>query len=232
MRWPLVAVAMSLLCDAIGSERRPDDWRSSCANCKQCSSDNGCVRCAERLFLLLRRRGTSQHGSCLHVCPQGYFGQRGRHHNRCLKCRSANCEHCFGRDFCTQCERDFRLHDGRCLSVCPEGTFARKRRCEDECVPAPWSEWSEWSEWSACLRDGAPCGFSWGRQSRTRGSERTPSPDRTTCPPRSETRKCRIKTRCPAGVRSWGRRGRGRQRQQKPLWMLASSNTSNARNIF
>ncbi|XP_077385193.1 R-spondin-4 [Festucalex cinctus] len=235
MRLTLVAIAMFLLCDAIGSERRPDDWSGSCANCKDCSGDNGCVRCAERLFLLLRRHGMSQHGSCLQACPKGYFGQRGRHVNRCLKCRSANCERCFARDFCTQCKSGFRIYNGRCLSACPDGTFARDdHQCLDECVVAPLSEWSAWS---VCLRDGAPCGFRWGRQGRTRESaapaDRAPaSPQRTACPSRRENRKCRMKRRCPTGDRSWRRRGRGRQRQQKPLWMLASSNTSNARNIF
>ncbi|XP_077458315.1 R-spondin-4 isoform X2 [Stigmatopora argus] len=49
-----------------------------------CSAANGCVRCADRLFLLLRRDGVSQRGTCLIACPVGYFGIRGRHVNRCM----------------------------------------------------------------------------------------------------------------------------------------------------
>ncbi|XP_049590258.1 R-spondin-4 [Syngnathus scovelli] len=244
MRLPLVAIVMSLLCDAIRSVNRPyaeQDWLQSCTNCKECSRDNGCVHCAERLFLLLRRHGVAQHGSCLHACPTGYFGQRGRHLNRCLKCRSANCERCFGRDFCTRCKLGFHLFSGRCLTVCPSGTLANNSQCLDDCVLASLSEWSAWS---ACLRDGAPCGFRSGQQSRTRESappkhtppehappERAP-PERTTCPLHRETRKCRMTMMCPAGTRRPRTRGRGSDHPKKPLWMLAISNASNVRNIF
>lgn len=55
-----------------------------CQSCLECSQDNGCVRCPERLFLSLQRKGMSHHGTCLHACPAGHFGQRGRDVNRCM----------------------------------------------------------------------------------------------------------------------------------------------------
>ncbi|XP_061642125.1 R-spondin-4 isoform X1 [Phyllopteryx taeniolatus] len=233
MRLPLVALAMSLLCDTIGSQGRPDaqqDRSEGCRNCEECSRDNGCVRCAERLFLFLRRDGMSQHGTCVHACPKGFFGQRAREVNRCFKCRSVNCEHCFSRDFCTQCKSGLPLYNGRCLSVCPTRTFAHNGECLDECVSTPPSGWSVWS---VCLRDGAPCGFRWGRQTRTRGSaapKEAPGPDRTGCPSQSETRRCRMKRRCPKDGRR--PRARGREGPQKPLWMLATGKDGNAVGIF
>ncbi|XP_019715999.1 R-spondin-4 [Hippocampus comes] len=235
MRLPLVAIAMSLLCDAIRSQSRWDaerDRSGSCANCKECSHDNGCVRCAERLFLLLRRRGVSQHGSCLTTCPEGYFGQRGAHLNRCLKCRPANCERCFGRDFCTRCKSGFRLYNGRCVNDCPAGTVKNDAQCLDDCTLVPLTEWSAWS---VCLRNGAPCGLRLGQQTRTRESvapDLTPSPDRTACPSRSQTRSCRMSAACPTDSRRPRTRGRGRKRKPKPLWMLANSKASDARNVF
>ncbi|XP_061687499.1 R-spondin-4 [Syngnathoides biaculeatus] len=225
MRLSVVALAVSLLCDAIGSPGRTHDQQDqpgACQNCEECSRDNGCVRCAERLFLFLRRDGMSQHGTCVHACPKGFFGQRARDINRCFKCRSANCEHCFSRDFCTQCRSGFPLYNGRCLTSCPAGTRAHDAQCLDECVLTPASEWSAWS---VCLRDGAPCGFRWGRQTRTRGS-----PERTGCPSHGETRRCRMKRGCPKDGRR--PRARGRQRPGKPQWMLAAGKDGNALDVF
>ncbi|KAG7236850.1 hypothetical protein INR49_000154 [Caranx melampygus] len=54
-----------------------------CRSCLECSRDNGCVRCPERLFLFLQREGMSHHGTCLHACPAGHYGQRGKDINRC-----------------------------------------------------------------------------------------------------------------------------------------------------
>uniref|UniRef100_A0A8C9XJA6 R-spondin 4 n=1 Tax=Sander lucioperca TaxID=283035 RepID=A0A8C9XJA6_SANLU len=134
-----------------------------CRSCLECSRDNGCVRCPERLFLLLHREGMSHHGTCLHACPAGHYGQRGKDINRCMKCRSLDCEHCFSRDFCTKCKPGFQLYKGKCLTRCPGGTFAHQTDCV-ECIFI-----SQWSDWSICLRDGVPCGFRWGKQTRTRG---------------------------------------------------------------
>ena len=66
----------------------------------------------------------------------------------------------------------------------------------------------DWSEWSVCLRDGAPCGFRWGRQTRTRGG-RTPEENAARlCPSHNETQRCRMKKKCPTGEEGRdGRRG-------------------------
>uniref|UniRef100_A0A3B4YRY2 R-spondin 4 n=1 Tax=Seriola lalandi dorsalis TaxID=1841481 RepID=A0A3B4YRY2_SERLL len=159
-----------------------------CRGCLECSRDNGCVRCPERLFLFLQREGMSHHGTCLHACPAGHYGQRGKDINRCMKCRSVDCEHCFSRDFCTKCKPGFHLYKGKCLTSCPEGTLPHNTDC------------LEWSEWSSCLRDGVTCGFRWGKQTRTRGGSRTPEEKAASlCPSHSETQRCRLRKKCPTG---------------------------------
>ncbi|XP_029286605.1 R-spondin-4 [Cottoperca gobio] len=168
-----------------------------CRSCLECSRDNGCVRCPERLFLFLQRDGMSHHGTCLHACPAGHYGQRGKDINRCMKCRSLDCEHCFSRDFCTKCKSGFHLYKGKCLSRCPAGTFSHQTDCLEDCLLAPLGNWSDWS---VCLRDGVTCGFRWGKQTRTRGAEqsgRTPEEKAASlCPSHSETQRCRMKKKC------------------------------------
>ncbi|XP_061730411.1 R-spondin-4 isoform X2 [Nerophis ophidion] len=240
MRLSLIPMVFSLLCDVIRTERsgvqRPaaHQGRSQgCRNCQECSHDNGCTRCKEHLFLFLQRDGMSHHGTCLHACPVGHFGQRGRDINRCLKCRSMDCEQCFSRDFCIKCKPGFQLCKGRCLNRFPEVTSAQHNHCLGEEHPAesePWAKnedcnldpLAEWSRWSICLRDGAPCGFRSGQQMRIRGSARPgPSP----CPSQSQTRKCRMKKRCPTERRRTKAIGFGRKQERKRVWMLANSST-------
>lgn len=60
------------------------DTAEDCRTCLECSRDNGCVRCPEKLFLFLQRDGMSHHGACLHACPAGHYGQRGKDVNRCM----------------------------------------------------------------------------------------------------------------------------------------------------
>uniref|UniRef100_A0A3P9QH40 R-spondin 4 n=1 Tax=Poecilia reticulata TaxID=8081 RepID=A0A3P9QH40_POERE len=168
-----------------------------CQSCLECSRDNGCVRCPERLFLFLQRKGMSHHGTCLHSCPNGHFGQRGRDVNRCMKCRSSDCELCFSRDFCTKCKPGFKLHKGKCLIQCPEGTFAHQTDClVINCDQSPWSEWS------VCVRDGATCGFRWGKQTRVREKATEKA---SVCSPQRETQRCRMKKKCPTGKRERSR---------------------------
>ncbi|XP_060926008.1 R-spondin-4 [Limanda limanda] len=201
MHLRLVAMVMSLLCEVIRSgsgvvqkQSAPRETSDDCRSCLECSRDNGCVRCPERLFLFLQRDGMSHHGTCVHACPAGHYGQRGKDINRCTKCRSLDCEHCFSRDFCTKCKSGFLLHKGKCLTSCPKETFAHQTDCVDNCLFAPLGDWSEWS---VCLRDGAPCGFRWGRQTRTRGG-RTPEENAALlCPSHNETQRCRMKKKCP-----------------------------------
>uniref|UniRef100_A0A3Q3EQR4 R-spondin 4 n=1 Tax=Labrus bergylta TaxID=56723 RepID=A0A3Q3EQR4_9LABR len=191
-----------------GSHSR--ETSDDCRSCLECSRENGCVRCPERLFLFLQREGMSHHGACLHACPTGHYGQRGKDINRCMKCRSADCEHCFSRDFCTKCKPGFQLYKGKCLSRCPPGTFAYHTDCFDNCLLAPLGEWSDWS---TCLREGVTCGFRWGKQTRTRGaggsSVRVTSEEKppSLCPPNSETQRCRIKKKCPTGEKERKKEG-------------------------
>ncbi|XP_028302173.1 R-spondin-4 isoform X2 [Gouania willdenowi] len=204
------------------------DTLEDCRSCLECSRDNGCVRCPERLFLFLQREGMSHHGTCLQACPAGHYGQRGKDINRCMKCRSLDCEHCFSRDFCTKCKPGFQLYRGRCLSRCPEGTFSHYTDCLD-CLTAPLGDWSEWS---VCLRNGVTCGYRWGKQTRTRGgglARRMPeSKTELLCPSHSETQRCKMKKRCPTEKRQNKKGGLGRKRERKRLRLLARVNLTSS----
>uniref|UniRef100_A0A8B9LB99 R-spondin 4 n=1 Tax=Astyanax mexicanus TaxID=7994 RepID=A0A8B9LB99_ASTMX len=170
-------------------------WMQGCRSCSECSRENGCLRCSDRLFLFLHRDGMSHHGSCLHSCPAGHYGLRGTDANRCI---TPECERCFDKDFCTKCKRGFLLYKGKCLSSCPE-VICVFSLCLEDCV---FSTAGNWAEWSPCLYNGLSCGVRWGRQNRTRVlSWRTPEELSELCPPQSESRKCRLKKRCRKGKR-------------------------------
>ncbi|KAL4655789.1 R-spondin-4-like [Arapaima gigas] len=173
-----------------------------CRPCLECSRDNGCLSCLGKLFLFLRREGMWHHGSCLQSCPAGYYGVRGQDMNRCMKCKAANCERCFSKDFCTKCKQGFKLFKGRCLRSCPEGTYPHLTDCIEGCLLGPWGEWT------SCEHNGVTCGFRWGRQSRTRVSS-------SNCPAQSEDRKCRMKKRCPTQRRANERKGKGKRRRKE-----------------
>ncbi|AWP02238.1 putative R-spondin-2-like [Scophthalmus maximus] len=178
------------------------------------------------LVLPLHREGMSHHGTCLHACPAGHYGQRGKDINRCMKCRSPDCDHCFSRDFCTKCKPGFLLFKGKCATSCPRGTFAHQTDCIENCLFAPLGEWSEWS---VCLRDGVTCGFRWGRQTRTRAGRTPEESAASLCPSHSETQRCRMRKKCPTEGRQNQKLGLGKKRERKRLRLLASGN-SNAGN--
>ncbi|XP_004547410.2 R-spondin-4 [Maylandia zebra] len=236
MHLPLLV--MSLLCEVIrmgsGIMQKQSAQRETsedCRSCLECSRDNGCVRCPERLFLFLQREGISHHGTCLHACPAGHYGQRGKDVNRCMKCRSSDCEQCFSRDFCTKCKPGFQLYKGKCLTHCPEGTRAHQTDCLENCVLAPVGEWSEWS---VCLRDGVTCGFRWGKQTRTWvGGQTGKTPDDKAapiCPPHSETQRCRMKKKCTTERRQNKKGGLGKKKERKRLRLHTSDSVGNSRN--
>ncbi|KAL7891869.1 hypothetical protein AOLI_G00013450 [Acnodon oligacanthus] len=203
---------------AAGSRGAPrESWRQDCRSCLECSKENGCLRCPERLFLYLHRDGMSHHGSCLHSCPAGHFGLRGTDANRCIRCKAPECERCFDKDFCTKCKGGFLLFKGKCLSSCPEGTFPHSTDCVEGCMYSPVGYWTEWSP---CLYNGLSCGVRWGQQNRTRVlTWRMPGELSALCPPRSETRTCRMKRRCPKGKQKKDRRGERRRAQKQ--WTLS-----------
>ncbi|XP_055078131.1 R-spondin-4 [Periophthalmus magnuspinnatus] len=231
MHWRAVSMVVSVMCEVmrmgVGVLHRQTAQRDTddCRSCLECSRDNGCVRCPERLFLFLQRDGMSQHGTCLLTCPAGHYEQKGKDMNRCLKCRSLDCEHCFSRDFCTKCKAGFQLYKGKCLSRCPLGTFPHHTDCLDHCLLASLGEWSEWS---MCQRDGATCGYRWGKQSRTRGT----SDNHTTsfCPLQAETQRCKLKKRCTPPKKEGGKKKKGlglkRERKRKRQERLAAKGLS------
>uniref|UniRef100_A0ACB8F859 Uncharacterized protein n=2 Tax=Sphaerodactylus townsendi TaxID=933632 RepID=A0ACB8F859_9SAUR len=160
-----------------------------------CSEDNGCSACQQRLFLIIWRDGIRQYGACVHVCPSGYFGQRGKELNRCSKCSSSSCESCFSKDFCMKCKEHFFLHKGKCFSACPPETLAQSssQECQEKCEMGPWSSWSP------CMKQGRICGRKWGMTTRVREALRSNKEESAMCPVQSESRKCRMKKRCPGG---------------------------------
>ncbi|XP_072918314.1 R-spondin-2-like [Hemitrygon akajei] len=181
-----------------------------CKKCRECSTDNGCLSCQHRLFLLILREGIRQRGECVHVCPVGYYSLRGKEVNRCLRCRARNCEVCFSREFCIKCSPDHYLLKGKCYIACPEGSAPQDQPmdCVDGC------EVGSWSAWSPCMRNQRTCGYKWGSETRTRqelsASENLSEP----CVALKMTRKCRIKNRhCPGDKKMHRNRG-GRWRNK------------------
>ncbi|KAI2663870.1 R-spondin-2 [Labeo rohita] len=164
-----------------------ESWRQDCRSCLECSKENGCLRCSERLFLFLNRDG--------------------------MKCKAPECERCFNKDFCTKCKGGYLLFKGKCFKTCPEGTFPQSTDCVEGCV---FSIFGFWGEWSPCQHNGLSCGIRWGHQSRTRElSRNTPEETESLCPPQTESRKCRMKKRCPKDKRKNERREERRNAQKK-----------------
>nr|XP_006639812.2 PREDICTED: R-spondin-4 isoform X2 [Lepisosteus oculatus] len=193
------------------------DVTEDCKGCLECSGDNGCLKCPEKLFLFIRREGMRQQGSCLHACPAGHFGLRGQDVNRCIKCKTPNCERCFSKDFCMKCKVGFLLFKGKCLSDCPEGTVPHLTDCVEGC------ELGFWGEWSPCSHNERSCGQRWGSQSRDRELSRRGPDEATACPPQSETRRCRLKKRCPGEKRKNEKKnGRKKGRKQRKPQVTAT----------
>ncbi|XP_059426124.1 R-spondin-2-like [Carassius carassius] len=217
MHWQLLAL-LSLVCQTLiltlAARKRSESWRQDCRSCLECSKENGCLRCSERLFLFLNRDGMSHHGSCVHSCPSGHFGLRAKDLNRCMKCKAPECERCFSKDFCTKCKGGYLLFKGKCFKNCPEGTFLQSTECVEGCV---LSLFGLWGEWSPCQHSGLSCGVRWGQQSRTREvSRNTPEETESLCPPQTESRKCRMKKKSPKDKKK-NVRIEGRRKAQKML---------------
>ncbi|XP_060089445.1 R-spondin-4 [Heteronotia binoei] len=112
MQWILFLLllfvnSMEMLTQARRKKRVSVALFENCTGCVMCSEENGCTACQQRLFLLIWRDGIRQYGACVHACPPGYFGLRGKELNRCGKCRSPSCESCFSKDFCMKCKEHF-----------------------------------------------------------------------------------------------------------------------------
>uniref|UniRef100_A0A671SQT8 R-spondin 4 n=1 Tax=Sinocyclocheilus anshuiensis TaxID=1608454 RepID=A0A671SQT8_9TELE len=185
MHWQLLAL-LSLVCQTLiltlAARKRSESWRQDCRSCLECSKENGCLRCSERLFLFLNRDdGMSHHGACVHSCPSGHFGLRGKDLNHCMS-ESILENISFISNNCTLAKKGKLSYS---LSVCtPEG-----------CV---LSIFGFWGEWSPCQHNGLNCGVRWGQQSRTRELSRsTPEETEALCPHQTESRKCRMKKKCP-----------------------------------
>ncbi|KAG2461860.1 RSPO2 protein, partial [Polypterus senegalus] len=184
-----------------------------------------------------------QHGSCVHACPPGHFGVRGQDVNRCIRCKTSNCESCFSKDFCMKCKGGFHLFKGKCLVTCPEGTsphlsecvacilietyrpisflcnamkaylfnFRTRKQVNSGCVghhlqllfidilSLEGCQVGKWSEWGTCTKNGQTCGFRWGMQERTKSTQEGLGEESPICTHVSESRRCRMKKRCPGG---------------------------------
>ncbi|ELT88020.1 hypothetical protein CAPTEDRAFT_225532 [Capitella teleta] len=167
-------------------------------SCEDCDDINGCTRCSSGRFLFVDQFEFQQYGYCLPSCPSGFYArQLNAKFNKCVGCSVALCRHCASDDSCQVCESPFILHEGKCISECPHGLhFASyTKTCEQrvECLV------SEWSQWTPCSRQGRRCGFKYGSQARTRDVIQPPSSD-VTCPPLSQTTRCRMKRRFCADI--------------------------------
>ncbi|XP_073509491.1 proprotein convertase subtilisin/kexin type 6 isoform X1 [Phyllobates terribilis] len=104
-------------------------------NCKKCLGyPDKCVVC---------RDGYSLSGSmCMPECDHGTFYNMAV--MKCDRCH-ATCQSCVGtgKDQCTQCAKDFHLHDWRCVPTCSPGFYSEEvpglphkvcRRCEENCL--------------------------------------------------------------------------------------------------
>ncbi|XP_076441171.1 R-spondin-2-like [Babylonia areolata] len=182
--------------------------------CTSCSPVNGCVTCESRYFMFLYRQDMRQIGLCTPSCPLGYYGVRHQFYSTCNRCQTEHCQACFSRHYCTRCERPLVAYQGQCVEECPEGlyfaNFSRDCRQRVDCILGPWSEWS------SCTRNGQTCGYKWGRQSRTRHTLQTPSPNGQPCPSPSRSRRCRLANRwCSDEDCTRHKRHRNRLRKHK-----------------
>ncbi|XP_063810417.1 R-spondin-1 [Pseudophryne corroboree] len=205
MQFGLFTVLVLILMDIADSskvvkgrrhKRRSTEVSLGCAKgCEACSEFNGCIKCLPKLFILLERNDIRQTGVCLLSCPSGYYGDRNREINKCMKCKMNNCEDCFSKTFCTKCNDGFYLHKGGCYSTCPEGFVIANGTME--CSSAQ-CEMSEWGSWSPCTAK--QCGKKKGNEERRRTVLKAPPGGASLCPPTKERRKCTMpKIPCPKG---------------------------------
>ncbi|XP_043565969.1 R-spondin-4 isoform X1 [Chiloscyllium plagiosum] len=216
-----VAVALFMLyCGTASSGKQSTEHKGNtsslqnCRSCKECSPDNGCLTCQQRLFLLIKREGIRQQGECVHACPVGHYSIRGQATNRCLRCKTVNCESCFSREFCIRCKSEHYLLKGKCYNTCPKGTasHARLMECVDGCDVGPWGEWGP------CLKNQQTCGFKWGLETRTRQILTAWPKEWEPCVALSMSRKCRIKARyCPGERRKMMNKNRRNKHKKKKL---------------
>ncbi|XP_039591774.1 R-spondin-4 [Polypterus senegalus] len=213
MHWRLFALLLLRNCvyPAIPTTRKlnaSSDLPDDCKGCLECSGDNGCLKCPEKLFLYIQREGMRQHGSCVHACPPGHFGVRGQDVNRCIRCKTSNCESCFSKDFCMKCKGGFHLFKGKCLVTCPEGTSPHLSECVEGC------QVGKWSEWGTCTKNGQTCGFRWGMQERTKSTQEGLGEESPICTHVSESRRCRMKKRCPGDKVKTENKNKGKKGKQ------------------
>ncbi|XP_077976249.1 R-spondin-2-like [Styela clava] len=169
--------------------------------CSACDIMNGCFRCRSRMFLHFYRSGIRHVGVCIHDCPSGYYGKRGRRMNICKKCEVPNCKTCFTSNYCTACQNKFYLHSAKCERECPSYLIANKwtGSCDEEmnCVVGPWSSWGK------CSRRSKSRSCKYGRKRRTRKILQEPTEEGNKCPKLKEGKRCRTPAnKCPL-INNW-----------------------------
>ncbi|KAG8451504.1 hypothetical protein GDO86_003639 [Hymenochirus boettgeri] len=225
MQFGLFAVLVLILMDIADSNkfvkerrhrRRSTEKSKACPKgCEVCTEFNGCMKCSAKLFILLERTDIRQTGICLQSCPKGYFDERNRDSNSCLKCKINNCETCFSKNFCTKCKEGFYSNKGSCYS-CPEGFHAVNGTAE---CRSSQCEMSEWGAWSQCSRT-VKCGKKKGTKERSRMVLKAPLGDPASCPTSIEQRKCTMpKISCEKGEKEKGgnkdTKGQKKQKQKQ-----------------
>nr|XP_039264598.1 R-spondin-2-like [Styela clava] len=174
------------------------------SRCVACDPVNGCTQCRSRTFLYLGQIRHRQRGICLHDCPDGYYGSRGKETNMCKKCQVLNCASCFTSNYCTTCKDGYFLHDAKCLKTCPDNMAPNSatKKCEEkvDCEVGPWSSWSK------CARRSVSHSCKYGRKKRTRPVLLEPTENGKQCPKVKESKRCRTPpNKCPL-INKWYQR--------------------------
>ncbi|XP_075054198.1 R-spondin-1 [Mixophyes fleayi] len=221
MQFGLFTVLVLILMDIADSskvvkgrrhKRRSTEESLGCAKgCVACSEFNGCIKCSSKLFILLERNDIRQTGVCLQSCPHGYYGDRNREINKCMKCKMNNCEDCFSKTFCTKCNDGFYIHKGGCYSTCPEGFIAANGTMECSSVQC---EMSEWGSWSPCSRSAKQCGKKKGNQQRSRSVLKAPLAGASLCPPTKERMKCTMPKPHTPCSKEEGKKGKNKNKNR------------------
>lgn len=86
-------------------------------NCERClgRAETECVSCKRGLYM------NPLSSSCVHTCPEGYYGHDQQ--QQCLKCHD-RCNSCVkDPDRCTACKHGYSLAGMTCVPECTNGTF-------------------------------------------------------------------------------------------------------------
>lgn len=88
--------------------------------CLTCSNASVCLSCIASFL---------SNGSCLTVCPKGFYADLIQ--MKCLSCQASgfNCLECLSKTKCVSCVVGFSLLASSCVAACPDGYFSNGTVC-------------------------------------------------------------------------------------------------------